>query len=274
MCVRYGAVTLMRGDAGVKIAGREHCADVILSKGYTEPTTRAIIQTPCSGGHLHNFMGLHGRFSSALAPWCRARYYRDVVFRISWEDGERWEREREREIEQHEEKKEMMAKGIVEAIVKFDRVDRKRAELDALSDSLRPVFTREKWIHTVREHYPHATLLMHIRFEFQIHYLRRRRQLNRFMKIKHLYWIFFSSFFPLLFLIMSFSGKRIDLFTMIKRIMIYMDKITVVIIEPFICEELNFCYLRYIANVCILLNVIVKHHNGISQKIRSFKTLN
>lgn len=57
---------------------------------------------------------------------------------------EGWEREREREIEQHEEKKEMMAKGIVEAIVKFDRVDRKRAELDALSDSLRPVFTREK----------------------------------------------------------------------------------------------------------------------------------
>lgn len=219
-------------------------------------------------------MGLHGRFSSALATWCRARYYRDVVFRISWEDGERWEREREREIEQHEEKKEMMAKGIVEAIVKFDRVDRKRAELDALSDPLRPVFTREKWIHTVREHYPHATLLMHIRFEFQIHYLRRRRQLNRFTKIKHLYWIFFSSFFPLLFLIMSFSGKRIDLFTMIKRIMIYMDKITVVIIEPFICEELNFRYLRYITNVCILLNVIVKHHNGISQKIRSFKTLN
>lgn len=40
--------------------------------------------------------------------------------------------------------------------------------------------------------------------------------------------------------------------------MIYMDKITVVIIEPFICEELNFRYLRYIANVCILLNVIVK----------------
>ena len=38
----------------------------------------------------------------------------------------------------------MMAKGIVEAIVKFDRVDRKRAELDALSDPLRPVFTREK----------------------------------------------------------------------------------------------------------------------------------
>lgn len=68
VCVRYGAVTLMRGDAGVKIIGREHCADVILSKGCTEPTARAIIQTPCSGGHLHNFMGLHARFSSALAP--------------------------------------------------------------------------------------------------------------------------------------------------------------------------------------------------------------
>lgn len=40
--------------------------------------------------------------------------------------------------------------------------------------------------------------------------------------------------------------------------MIYMDKITVVIIELFICEELNFRYLRYIANFCILLNVIVK----------------
>lgn len=37
-----------------------------------------------------------------------------------------------------------MAKEIVEEIVKFDHFARKRAELDALSDPLRPVFTREK----------------------------------------------------------------------------------------------------------------------------------
>lgn len=80
----------------------------------------------------------------------RAVLSRDVVFRISWEEeeegggGEGRERGREKEAEEHEEKEETMAKGMVEAIVKFDRSDRKRAELDALSDPLRPVFTREK----------------------------------------------------------------------------------------------------------------------------------
>lgn len=47
-----------------------------------------------------------------------------------------------------------MAKEIVEEIVKFDHFARKWAELDALSDPLRPVFTREKWIHGVREYLP------------------------------------------------------------------------------------------------------------------------
>lgn len=160
----------------------------------------------------------------------------------------RGERERERKKE-HEEKEETMAKGMVEAIVKFDRSDRKRAELDALSDPLRPVFTREKWIHGVREHRPCATLLMRVRFEFQIHYLRRRRRLDRFTKIKHLYWIFLSSSFPLLFSLTSFSGERIDRSTMIRWIMIDMDRITVIIIERFIIrEESNFRYLR----CCIL----------------------
>lgn len=77
----------------------------------------------------------------------RAVLSRDVVFRISWEEEEEGggrERGREKEAEEHEEKEETMAKGMVEAIVKFDRSDRKRAELDALSDPLRPVFTREK----------------------------------------------------------------------------------------------------------------------------------
>lgn len=155
--------------------------------------------------------------------------------------GEGRERGREKEAEEHEKKEETMVKGMVEAIVKFDRSDRKRAELDALSDPLRPVFTREKWIHGVREHRPCATLLMRVRFEFQIHYLRRRRRLDRFTKIKHLYWIFLSSFFPLLFSVTSFSGERIDRSTVIRRIMIDTDRITVIIIERFIIrEESNF----------------------------------
>lgn len=77
----------------------------------------------------------------------RAVLSRDVVFRISWEEeeeGGEGRGGREKEAEEHEEKEETMAKGMVEAIVKFDRSDRKRAELDALSDPLRPVFTREK----------------------------------------------------------------------------------------------------------------------------------
>lgn len=97
-------------------------------------------------------MGLHGRFSSA--PACRGldvargiiagRCVSNLVGGGGGREGEGRERGREKEAEEHEEKEETMAKGMVEAIVKFDRSDRKRAELDALSDPLRPVFTREK----------------------------------------------------------------------------------------------------------------------------------
>lgn len=68
MCALWGGDTdERRRDAGAKVVGRQHGADVILSKGCAEPTARAIIQTPCSGVHLHNFMALHGRFSCARA---------------------------------------------------------------------------------------------------------------------------------------------------------------------------------------------------------------
>ena len=104
MCVRYGAVTLMReGETRARRSRRPraaaHGADVILSKGCAEPTARAIIQTPCSGVHLHNFMALHGRFSCARAAAssrCRARNYRWTCCVVSYlrseEGGERVKR--------------------------------------------------------------------------------------------------------------------------------------------------------------------------------------
>lgn len=68
MCALWGGDTDERRlVAGAGVVGREHRADVILSKGCAEPTVRAIIQTPCSGAHLHNFMALHARFSCARA---------------------------------------------------------------------------------------------------------------------------------------------------------------------------------------------------------------
>lgn len=139
-----------------------------------------------------------------------------------------------------------MAKGIVEAVVKFDRFDRKRAELDALSNPLRSV------LRTKSEFMVFANTVLLLPSYLLNAYLiwisnllfTARRLFNRFMKIKHFYWIFLSSFFPFLFsLTKSFSAKRIDRFTMIRRIMIYMNGITVVIIELFICEKSNFRYL-------------------------------
>lgn len=71
MCALWGGDTdeRRRAYAGAqKSSAGQHRADVILSKGCAEPTARAIIQTPCSGVHLHNFMALHGRSFLALAP--------------------------------------------------------------------------------------------------------------------------------------------------------------------------------------------------------------